>query len=255
MYTVLLPSTIEGIVPVKLPAVRDVRAVPDPEKPVADKTPVLGTNDILLVEIFAAELPAAVVHNGYTAVAVATSSVELTGTVIAAEPSKLTPLIALAVVNVAAEPSILVIPISACGPDVLFNVIAVDPTYTVLLPSTIEGIVPVKLPAVRDVRDAPDPEKPVADRTPVLGTNEILLVEIFAAVLPAAVVHNGYTDVAVATSSVELTGTVMFAEPSKLTPLIALAVVNVAAEPSMLVMPVNTNAAVVLFNAIAVVPM
>jgi energy-converting hydrogenase Eha subunit C len=233
MYTVLLPSTIEGIVPVKLPAVRDVRDAPDPEKPVADRTPVLGTNEILLVEIFAAELPAAVVQRGYTDVAVATSSVELTGIVIAAEPSKLIPLIALAVVNVAAEPSMLVMPVRAIAAVVLFNAIAVVPMYNVLLPRTADGIVPVKLPAVRDVRDAPDPEKPVADKTPVLGTNEILLVEIFAAVLPAAVVQRGYTAVAVATSSVELTGTVIAAVPSKLTPLIALAVCNDVAVPAL----------------------
>ena len=82
-------------------------------------------------------------------------------------------------------------PVNDIAPVPRFSATAVVPMYTVLLPSTAEGTVPVKLPAANDVRADPEPEKPVADRTPVLGTNEILVVDIFASVLPAAVVQSG----------------------------------------------------------------
>ncbi len=127
-------------------------------------------------------------------------------------------------VTAAEYPSIDVIPVNDCAADALFNATAVVPTYSVELPKTADGIVPERFPAVREVRDAPLPANPVAVKIPVEGINESFVVEILAAVLPAAVVHSGYTAVAVATSSVLFTGTVIFALPLNPTPLIVLEV-------------------------------
>ena len=56
----------------------------------------------------------------------------------------------------------LKMPVSAWLADALFNATAVVPILTVELPSTAEGIVPDKLPAVRLVKLAPvtAPNKP-----------------------------------------------------------------------------------------------
>jgi hypothetical protein len=50
-----------------------------------------------------------------------------------------------------------------------FKATAVVPIYSVELPKTALGIVPVKFPAVRLVRFAPDPLNPVAVKTPLKG--------------------------------------------------------------------------------------
>jgi len=68
-----------------------------------------------------------------------------------------------------AEPSMFV-PVKLIDADDRFRATAVVPIYTVELPNTALGIVPDKLPAVKLVKLAPDPLKPVAVKTPVDGT-------------------------------------------------------------------------------------
>ena len=80
-----------------------------------------------------------------------------------------------------AVPSILT-PVSDCDPDDLFNATAEVPIYTLEFPKTLDGIVPVKLPAVNPDKLAPEPEKVVAVNVPVLGLNDNLLLEVFATV-------------------------------------------------------------------------
>jgi hypothetical protein len=76
----------------------------------------------------------------------------------------------VAVVADAADPSMLV-PVSVWLALDLLRAIAVVPIYSVELPNTALGIVPVRFPAVSEVRLAPDPEKPVAVKIPVEGLN------------------------------------------------------------------------------------
>jgi len=76
--------------------------------------------------------------------------------------------IVLAVVRVAALPSIDVMPVSDCAAEDLFSNIAVVPTYTVEFPRTIDGIVPVRFPAVRLVRFSPDTVPKEADQVPLV---------------------------------------------------------------------------------------
>ena len=48
------------------------------------------------------------------------------------------------------------IPVSAWLAEALFRATDVVPTNKLLLPSTADGIVPERLPAISEVRDAPD---------------------------------------------------------------------------------------------------
>jgi hypothetical protein len=163
-----------------------------PTKAVAVNMPVDGTKLNFEVVNFAAVFPAAVVHKGYTDIAVAASSVEFTGTVIATEPSKFIPLIALGVANVVA---VLALPVSAPVNEV--DATDVNPARVVDEPPRLIAVVPivrlllVNAPFGILVKPAPDPANPVAVKIPVLGTNFNFVVESFAAILPAAVVHNG----------------------------------------------------------------
>ena len=61
-----------------------------------------------------------------------------------------------------------IIPVNDCEADALFRAMEVVPMKRVELPNTAEGIVPLKFPAVRLVRLAPDtaPNKP--DQVPVV---------------------------------------------------------------------------------------
>ena len=74
----------------------------------------------------------------------------------------------VAVVAEPADPSMLT-PVKDWLALARLSAIAVVPTYSVEFPRTVLGIVPVRLPEVRLVRAAPEPEKPVAVKTPVLG--------------------------------------------------------------------------------------
>ena len=60
----------------------------------------------------------------------------------------------------------LEMPVNARLAEARFSATAVVPTYSVELPSTPEGIVPDKLPAVRLVRLAPDTAPNDADQVP-----------------------------------------------------------------------------------------
>jgi hypothetical protein len=181
MNTEELARTPEGIVPLRLPAVNAVKDAPDPANPVAVSIPVEGTKLSLEDVVFCGRLPVlAVTQVRNTADAFAASSVI----------PVLTALVAL--VADAAEPSMLVIPVRDIAPELRFKATDVVPMNTEELPSTPEGMVPDRLPAVRDVREAPEPANPVAVNIPVEGTNESLVLVSFAAPLPeVAVVHTG----------------------------------------------------------------
>jgi hypothetical protein len=112
--------------------------------------------------------------------------------IVVAAPKALTVVaVVLNTVAVVDDDAIVSIPVNDIAAEALFNAIDVVPTNRVLLPNTPVGIVPDKLPAVNEVNDAPEPLKPVAVNTPVDGLNVNFVVEIFAALLPAAVVHKG----------------------------------------------------------------
>ena len=72
------------------------------------------------------------------------------------------------------------------------------------LPNTPLGIVPVRFPAVSEVRLAPDPEKPVAVKIPVEGLNWYLVELVYSVVkLPVVTLANsGYRVAFVVVSSV-----------------------------------------------------
>lgn len=93
----------------------------------------------------------AVTHVGYTDTAVATSFVMPVFVAF------------VAFVAEAAEPSMLVMPVSAIAADARFKGTEVVPINTLELPRTALGIVPDRLPAVSDVRLAPDtaPKEPL----------------------------------------------------------------------------------------------
>jgi hypothetical protein len=94
------------------------------------------------------------------------------------------------VVTVAALPPMLT-PARVNDPVPRFNGTAVVPMYTLLFPRTADGIVPPRLPAVREVRPVPTPVNDVAVTAPVDGLNENLVVEIFGATFPVVETHNG----------------------------------------------------------------
>lgn len=73
-------------------------------------------------------------------------------------------------------------PVSDCVPLLLFSAMAVLPTYSVEFPNTVEGMVPVRLPAVSPDKLAPDPENVVAVNVPVLGLYVSLLLDVLATV-------------------------------------------------------------------------
>ena len=109
------------------------------------------------------------------------------------------------------------------------RVVEEEPSDIAVVPIVTDEL--VRAPFGIEVSPAPLPENPVAVNIPVDGINDSLVVDSLAALFPAAVVHRGYTDVAVAVSSVLFTGTVMFALPLNPTLLIVLDVVSVAALP------------------------
>ena len=74
--------------------------------------------------------------------------------------------ISCAVPEVAPGNVMLEMPVSAWLADARFSATAVVPTYAVELPSTAEGIVPLRLPAVRLVKFAPDTAPNEADQVP-----------------------------------------------------------------------------------------
>jgi len=75
----------------------------------------------------------------------------------------------VAVPDVAPGSAIELIPVNARFALALFRATEVVPIYTVELPSTADGIVPERLPAVSEVSEAPEPENPVEVRSPVDG--------------------------------------------------------------------------------------
>ena len=96
----------------------------------------------------------------------------------------------VAVVADPAEPSMLT-PVKDWLAVALFRAIAVVPMYSVELPSTALGIVPDRLPAVKLVRLAPEPLKPVAVKTPVDGLNWYLVDATYSVVkLPLVAAAN-----------------------------------------------------------------
>lgn len=109
----------------------------------------------------------------------------------------------VAVVADPADPSMLV-PVSVWLALARFRAIAVVPIYSVELPKTPLGIVPVRFPAVRLVRAEPEPEKPVAVRTPVDGLNWYFVELVYSVVrLPVVTAANrGYRVALVVVSSV-----------------------------------------------------
>ena len=82
------------------------------------------------------------------------------------EPSKVVELPPTRLVALAAVPSMLVIPVRTKAPEDLFRVTAVVPMYTVELPKTADGIVPERLPAVREVKLAPLMAPKLPDQVP-----------------------------------------------------------------------------------------
>lgn len=203
IFSVLAVSVIVAAAGPLLNATRGltlVRADPSPAKAVAVRAPVFGTKLSLVVDNIAALLPAAVVHSGYMVAAFVVSSAEFTGTVIAADPSKFVPLIARAVVSVAAEPVTLpvmalvtsrsvnqplvsLVPVTPNEPDIviLFAPIASVPPIVspVRVPTEVIAVcaapvtvaaVPEALPVTLPVKG---PAKPVAVRIPVLSTTNL----------------------------------------------------------------------------------
>jgi len=77
---------------------------------------------------------------------------EVAGIVIAVVPAVAAG-VRVTVPEVAPGNAIELIPVNAKLADVLFRVTAVVPTYSVEFPNTALGIVPVRLPAVRDEAD------------------------------------------------------------------------------------------------------
>ena len=77
------------------------------------------------------------------------------------------------------EPGIatLKIPVRAWFADALFRTIAVVPTWAVELPSTDEGIVPLKFPAVRLVKLAPDTAPKEPDQVPEVTVPVVVKLE------------------------------------------------------------------------------
>jgi hypothetical protein len=96
------------------------------------------------------------------------------------------------------------------------------PVTVAAVPETFPVTLPVSGPA-----------NPVEVKIPVDGTKESLVLEILAAVFPATVVQRGYTEVAVATSLVEFTGTVMSEVPLKDIPLMRRAFWRAVAVPAL----------------------
>lgn len=137
-----------------------------------------------------------------------------------------------------------VVAVTAVSPAKL---VTVAPRATEVLPMVTEELTspPLGIPD----RFAPEPEKPVADKMPVLGMNESLVDEVFCPRFPVvAVTQVGYTVVAVAMSFVMAMFVAFVAVPA------VVAEPAVPAEPSMDT-PVRDSASDARFRATAVVPM
>lgn len=137
-----------------------VKPVPAPLNDVADKTPVLGTNDSLVDETVTGLLPVELAKiAGYQVDADDVLSVVAT-------------LVALvAVVAVDADPALpsIFTPVRLWLALLRFKAIDVVPMYRLELPKTPDGIVPDNCPAGKLVKFAPDPLNPVAVKMPVEG--------------------------------------------------------------------------------------
>lgn len=95
------------------------------------------------------------------------------------------------------------------------------------MPKTADGIVPERFAAVKFVKLAPDPLKPVAERTPVEGMKLRAPLVVFSGRLPVLLVaQTGYTAVPVAASLV-------IAELVALAAVVALATALLIAPPGM----------------------
>ena len=88
----------------------------------------------------------------------------------------------------------LEIPVRAWFADALFNATAVVPTYKVELPRTPDGIVPLRFPAVKLVKFAPDTAPKEPDQVPLVivptvakldkEVNVVLLDAVILAAVP-----------------------------------------------------------------------
>jgi hypothetical protein len=137
-----------------------VNPVPAPLNEVALKTPVEGTKLIFVELVVIGKLPVVVETSvGYQVAIEVVLSVTATLLAFVA---------VVAVVALDAEPLILTAK-EVIEPLAAFKTTAVVPIYSVELPKTALGIVPVKFPAVRLVRLAPEPLNPVAVKTPLKG--------------------------------------------------------------------------------------
>ena len=102
---------------------------------------------------------------------------------VSVEPSTLLPAKFLAVVHLAAEPSMLVMPVSDCAADALFKAMDVVPMNNAEFPKTADGIVPVRLAAVRLVKLAPLTAPNEPDHVPEV----IVPVAVMAVRLPVVI--------------------------------------------------------------------
>ena len=128
--------------------------------PLALKTPVEGTKLSFVELVVIGKLPVVVDTSvGYHVALELVLSVTATFVAFVA---------VVAVVALEAEPLILTAK-EVIEPLAAFKTTAVVPIYSVELPKTALGIVPVRFPAVRLVRLAPEPLNPVAVKTPLKG--------------------------------------------------------------------------------------